>query len=1337
MALAETQWDLVTTWAQDYLLDNQFPREPIKQYFGEEFAANFPYRNTPAENAKELVYRSRASFAGERLLLEVLSRQDRLTVRQPEGGQLQAFLADLAQNEHLHLAGGDPFLTTVLRSGSDVFIDRADLRRRLKEFTEDPEKTVFVVDGDPGTGRSYTFHLIRHIAQHSRFTPARVKLDNTMTAASVMRVLNSFVPYPHQNRRPASPDPDNASLNPARLNDALPSLNEDVHDLVGRATDASDTYWFILDECDKLDATSDVWDCIGKLALAIFEHSSGPGHVAPRLVLLGYSATMRQLPYEIRKNECRDVARPAGPDDLRTFFGQFFAQTPDPLAPDPGPDAVTGPPASDRIAALVEQAASAVLTAAGNGAPDTYMLRVCAATEAALRIYHALGHGQDFAALLAAELPAAASEAERESVSELRRAYREAACLLTRFDPTYLRRTGEERSHGLATSALVDDCMTLGSGQSATLWALKPQIREQTLRGLAGPDAARRILEFQEPWLPEGAGVERTALDLLSGRPLVLEGRNREELATAMQAVLWLSLIPGVTGLPDVERIQQLRERARLLEPLERLVQGAFRGRTAELDQLRLYVGLPAESGPDGALHTRQDFVRAATSGPAPPLLIHGMGGIGKSTLLAKFLVNSLRDFRPGFPFAYIDFERPTLSVHEPSTMIAEIARQFGMQYPAHRQAFDALAKECEETAAAHRAGESQVDDLNRLSTTRATLGRQSSAGLHAAAIERDQGLVRRIGALVAEAVGVSPELPGPPLVIALDSFEEAQYRGSLMLGRMWAIWSALQEVYPRLRFIVSGRAPVSHPARAAELRTIELGELDLQASVEILIADGVKDPETARQLAARVGGHPLSLKLAALAAVAEGAGTGTSPSELLSILPGQVRSLNRAVDRLRIQGVLYGRILHHISDPQVRELARAGLGLRTITPDLVKEVLAGPAGLTVESDAEARRLFGLLARLDMVEPAGQGALRHRPDLRPVTLGLADKDRIDVMRAVGENAVAYYAAREGPEARAEEIYHRLRLNQNPRTVEDRWIPGVERFLSGADADMDARAAAFLTARLGGHTPDQVMAEARLEDWEQIAAREVTDLLAQGFVDAAASRLSERRPWTAGSELHPLLVETLARQGLRAQARAEAEAAIDRAEREGFPDIQLELLLLAGRLAEEDGDLVAADRSLAEAEDIATHLGRGFEAMGALLARSRLAAASPAGDPAVEARLAERLENTSDDALSSRPALARAVAAEVSRQDPHALEHTIQVVGLPSGDDQVLDALAAAIGKAVREQPQLAKALLDIVESSVRPPQAPAAPASGGPPDGRAPRPSAETPSPPSAEAPYG
>ncbi|MGG8405367.1 hypothetical protein ACM614_01645 [Streptomyces sp. 12297] len=99
--------------------------------------------------AREL--RGRAAPAGSP------DRQDRLTVRQPEGGQLQAFLADLAQNEHLHLAGGDPFLTTVLRSGSDVFIDRADLRRRLKEFTEDPEKTVFVVDGDPGTGRSYTF----------------------------------------------------------------------------------------------------------------------------------------------------------------------------------------------------------------------------------------------------------------------------------------------------------------------------------------------------------------------------------------------------------------------------------------------------------------------------------------------------------------------------------------------------------------------------------------------------------------------------------------------------------------------------------------------------------------------------------------------------------------------------------------------------------------------------------------------------------------------------------------------------------------------------------------------------------------------------------------------------------------------------------------------------------------------------------------------------------------------------------------------------------------------------------------------------------------------------
>ncbi|XIE80989.1 ATP-binding protein [Streptomyces sp. SBR177] len=185
-----------------------------------------------------------------------------------------------------------------------------------------------------------------------------------------------------------------------------------------------------------------------------------------------------------------------------------------------------------------------------------------------------------------------------------------------------------------------------------------------------------------------------------------------EPLTDLLQAVLWLGEVPGTAGLlPSVEDVQRRLERARLLQPLRLLVRDAVHGRRRELDALRAYVALPTE--------------------PAePPVLLHGIGGIGKSTLLARFLLDALEEAAPdGFPFACIDFERPTLSIHEPATVIAEAARQLGVQYPEQREAFESLAERCGRTAGAQRGERGRLDELSRLSATRATYGRDYSAG--------------------------------------------------------------------------------------------------------------------------------------------------------------------------------------------------------------------------------------------------------------------------------------------------------------------------------------------------------------------------------------------------------------------------------------------------------------------------------------------------------------------------------------------------------------------------------------------------------------------------------
>ncbi|MFJ9848281.1 trypsin-like peptidase domain-containing protein [Streptomyces sp. NPDC101150] len=881
-----------------------------------------------------------------------------------------------------------------------------------------------------------------------------------------------------------------------------------------------------------------------------------------------------------------------------------------------------------------------------------------------------------FAARLRQELRAV--EDRSDTVSDARRAYREAACLLSRFDPRLLRLPGEAAATGAAALELLDDC-TATSMQGTVVWSLRSDIRHAVLRALPGPEAARGALETNRDQFCADSGPEHLCLDYLSGRPPPDRDRTPEELADTLQAVRWLSLVPGTHGLPDTGEVQHALERARLLQPLERFVRGPFEGRPAELAAIRSYV---LDAHPP----------------PVPPLVIHGPGGMGKSTLLAAFLLRSIRCDRPGFPFAYIDFERPTLSIQEPVTLIGEAARQLGVQYPAHRAEFNALAQECRQAAGSQREEEDRVTQLYGLATTRAVLGRSSSHEFQTLATGRESDLLARVADVLRRAVAGSDQ-EDQPFVLVIDSYEDAQYRGSPVLGRLWATCRAFESVYPRMRWVVAGRAPVDHPARDVTPLEIELRELEPAAAVALLQDCGVTDPGVATVLAERVGGHPLSLKLAARAvALARSDGTDLA-GDLLQSLPARRGEDFRRVDQLLVQGILYDHILSHIADENVRRLARPGLALRTITPEIIRDVLAEPCGLPVPTQEAARALFDEFCRLDMVEPTGPDAVRYRADVRAIMLRLPDGDHAAVLHEVERRAVDYYAARDGVADRAEEIYHRLRLDEDPREVEKRWQPGVERFLLGAQQDLPPRAAALLTARLGAGASDKVTEAADQADWERITAREVADLLAQGFAREAHERIRRRCPWAPCSPLHPLFAETLCLLGRRDDARRAVADALAGIRDADCAARRLELLLLSARLAENAGDLAGADRALREAEDTAVSLGQDLEAMGALLARTRLAAAAEHQETEAGGQLAEKLRQMPDAVLADQPVLVRAVASQIYERDPGALDHALKVAGLPA-DDATLETLGGAMRRATTRRSELLGPVMNILNDAI-------------------------------------
>lgn len=865
--------------------------------------------------------------------------------------------------------------------------------------------------------------------------------------------------------------------------------------------------------------------------------------------------------------------------------------------------------------------------------------------------------------------------------------YRKATALLTSFDPTTLAKPGGP-SPGGAVLHLVDDSVTK-SGLTGVEWSLRPDVRRQALTSLSGPDEALGLLQANVDRYAE-LSTERFALDYLRGKPPDLDEAEVDTLCHIREAVGWLNLVPGVAGLPAEDELQNRVDRQRLLDPLVKLLRHPFEGRTRELDRLRLHVGVLSASTWRGKIaeYGHAWSRRRSQDRPQLPLVVHGPGGIGKSTLIARFLLEHMSTSSADFPFTYIDFERATVSIHEPMSLLGEMARQLAVLYPRHARTFTALVARCR--AIARKRGEEQeeTDEWQAIATTR-SLGREVQHRLYVNARDDDSQMAAELGMSARLAAGRDGE-EGRPFLIVLDSFEEAQYRASPILDRLWALVKALASTYPNTCVVVAGRAPVGHPeVDAADIPTIELGELDNAAAIDYLVTRGVAEP-VAQALVDRVGGSPLSLQLAS--AAANRTGDGDDSGEWVNTLPARRRRLFGSVDDMLIQGVLYDRLLHHITNGDVRRLAHPGLVLRRITPQIISDVLAPHCGVNVPNSDRARELFSEMAReLDLVDHIAPDVLQHRSDVRRIMLRLLEKDKTSASQAVERSAVDYYAQSDDPADRAEELYHLLRL-EDLREVRRRWIPAAAKHIGYVDDELPARSARML-ARLRQDVPDDLVDEFEQVEWETRTAAEVENLLAQGFVDHALKALEGGRPWTTCTPLHALLVDALLRAGRVDEARQTAASALDEEGVDRCGDPYFELLLTSAEAARVAGDIQAADDDLSLAERVANSLGRDFDALGVMLQRAQLheSVHSPDEDE-VDAALVRRVEALPDATLANRPTLVRAIAAEVGRRRPRVLAHALDLVGLPDGSEWRLRTLADAIVRAVAARPAIAEAL---------------------------------------------
>jgi hypothetical protein len=655
-----------------------------------------------------------------------------------------------------------------------------------------------------------------------------------------------------------------------------------------------------------------------------------------------------------------------------------------------------------------------------------------------------------------------------------RQSYLEAAAVLATIDhPEKLEPVDPRQRSPEALRAILPELVPVASGAESAPRVLKHDLRRKMLKSLG---SRAQILKALRRNSTEQTGLVQSQFEsYVAGTTQPSDSQSREELQASLQALTWLEGI--IKGVPSLDDVRARLELVDFLQPFETLAgDDVFRGRTKELDELRAYVGVLSPQ--TLLIRIRETLGRGLSWGvpdPLPALSVSGPGGVGKSALIARFVLEHWRmPPEAKIPFAYLDMDRPALTVSDPAGLLDEILRQLCLQFP-----------ELDVVRNIRAAFAARVAELDVTSRSSSDLGRMSI-----------------VGSTLEELLRSLERALGPrPFVVVLDTFEQVQYRGEEHAFPLWDMLTKMQAAWPFLRVVVSGRAPVTTLRLAGKPpATLNLGELDRESALAFVKAAGIESPEMAASIVRQVGGVPLSLKLAA-------ALLKKAPQEELAI---KSHFWMRAADEV-IQGQLFDRLLGQISDPEVRRLAHPGLVLRRITPDIIYNVLREPCKLTLQSVDDARALFASIMReVSLVSGGGDedGALVQRRDLRAVMLKLVLQKDQALADDVSTRAVAWYRGQSGKRARAEEAYHRLLLGQ---TVEKSTLfdPDVRASLQASIAELPIKSQRLL-ATFGLTVDEAVLEKASLEERDAALAERVEQLLPhRSGVASAFSLISQR------------------------------------------------------------------------------------------------------------------------------------------------------------------------------------------------------------------------------------
>ncbi|HYR08270.1 MAG TPA: ATP-binding protein, partial [Longimicrobium sp.] len=517
------------------------------------------------------------------------------------------------------------------------------------------------------------------------------------------------------------------------------------------------------------------------------------------------------------------------------------------------------------------------------------------------------------------------------------------------FDPrTLLGGTGGPEQRRILV-ALAERCAEVRT-EAGMQWMLSPDVRRAVLKA-AGAERARAAARQTEPGDRFGTFLQQVLFD----REVDAENLDTaalDELFTASQFMEQAGLVAGRRS-PQVNRAIARREADAALRVV---LPTPLVGRRRELATLRRFVKT-------GTVEGVERIAEAWPEGSPPILAVTGVGGTGKSALLAT-LMEELRGAAAGpmWPVVILDFDLPALASADPLEMLFTLTRQLGHARPELDDALSGFRVQCRRTLG---------------------LEESSSSGGYDSRAHQQSVALSELGPIIEKS-----DLASTPVVLVLDTFEEILVRGEVETRFVFKWLDAVRREgqFRELRVILAGRASSAEvvPELANRvLDTLVLGDLDEEDAFEMLYADlrrSGRSGAPVEKLVRTFGGNPLVLRILAQFARAN------DGDELYALVEGAHTSSTEKVTGELAQRFLYERILERIRDEEMKKLASLGLVLRRVTPELLREVLAGPCGFEHPESTNWDALFEKLRmQVWLVENEGE-RVRHRRDLRRLVL---------------------------------------------------------------------------------------------------------------------------------------------------------------------------------------------------------------------------------------------------------------------------------------------------------------------------------------------------------------